>query len=189
MKIPFSYIITFISLIYGLSLTHALSCIAEHIQHRKKIQHYWVWWIWALFILLIAVGFWISIFYNWHDQDFIDVRNFCLLAFQSFLFYLMVFIYFNHFGEIEKNNLRVEFYKYKRLFFIMLSIQFSLIFYILPLFASSEISFNSFKYILKNRIPLLELLFIALSLINNKYFHSIIAFFIIVLALLQFLSG
>ena len=50
MEISFSYIATFISLVYGLALAHALSCIAEYIQHFKEIKHYCVWWIWALFL-------------------------------------------------------------------------------------------------------------------------------------------
>ena len=51
MEISFTHISTFLSLIYGLALAHALSCIAEFIQNYKEIKHYWVWWTWAIYLL------------------------------------------------------------------------------------------------------------------------------------------
>ena len=61
MEISFSYIITFISLIYGLALAHSLSCIAEYIQHWKQIKHYWVWWFWAIFLILLFITMLVAI--------------------------------------------------------------------------------------------------------------------------------
>ena len=46
----------------GLAIAHALSCIAEYIQRWKEIKHYWVWWFWAIWLLMLSVGFWISIY-------------------------------------------------------------------------------------------------------------------------------
>ena len=67
MEISFSYVITFISLIYGLAIAHALSCSAEYIQRWKEIKQYWVWWFWAIWLLMLSVGFWIS-FYTFYSK-------------------------------------------------------------------------------------------------------------------------
>ena len=83
MEISFSYIITFISLIYGLALAHSLSCIAEYIQHWKQIKHYWVWWFWAIFLILLSVGFWISIYAFYSKIEKWVVADFFFLTFQS----------------------------------------------------------------------------------------------------------
>jgi hypothetical protein len=38
MEISFNYVATFVSLIYGLSIAHALTCIAEYLQNYKQIN-------------------------------------------------------------------------------------------------------------------------------------------------------
>ena len=94
MEISFSYIITFISLIYGLALAHSLSCIAEYIQHWKQIKHYWVWWFWAMYLLLLSVGFWWSIYAIWSQTEVWEITDFVFLTAQSSLFYLTFYIPF-----------------------------------------------------------------------------------------------
>ena len=178
MEISFSYIITFISLIYGLALAHSLSCIAGYIQHWKEIKQYWVWWFWAIFLMLLSVGFWISIYAFYSDIEKWNVSHIFILTFQSSLFYLTYYIFFNHFHELENNDLEVEFYKYKKPYFILLAIQ------LLLMFLGNDvlISDKNIVVIFQQNIPILffTILFILLGYINNKIVHKIFAVFFVI---------
>ena len=175
MEISFSYIITFISLIYGLALAHSLSCIAEYIQHWNKIKHYWVWWFWAIFLILLSVGFWISIYALYSKTDNWIVSHFFFLTLQSALFYLTYYIFFNHYDDLENSNLQLEYYKYKRVFFILLSIQFILMFFGHNLLATDK----SITTILMQNFPILiySICLIVLAFINNQIVHKVFAIF------------
>ena len=183
MEISFSYIITFISLIYGLALAHSLSCIAEYIQHWKQIKHYWVWWFWAIFLILLSVGFWISIYALYSKTDNWIVSHFFFLTFQSALFYLTYYIFFNHYSELENSNLELEYYKYKKVFFLLLSLQFILMFIGHPILATDK----SIRIILMQFFPIhiQSICLIILAFINNKTTHKVFAVFFISLFVVQ----
>ncbi|MDG2426325.1 MAG: hypothetical protein P8M07_07060, partial [Flavobacteriales bacterium] len=114
MDISFGYIITFVSLIYGLALTHALSCVAEIIQNRNKIQNYWLWWIWAVWFILLAIGFWVSVYSYWHDCEEWSMMQFSFVTLQACMFYFCFYMFFNRADEIN-NSLEEGFNKNKRL--------------------------------------------------------------------------
>ena len=175
MEISFSYIITFISLIYGLALAHSLSCIAEYLQHWKQIKHYWVWWFWAIFLILLSVGFWISIYAFYSKIEKWIVADFFFLTFQSALFYLTYYIFFNRYSELENNNLELEYFKYKKIFFLLLTIQFVLMFFGHNLLATDK----SITTILMQNFPILiySICLIVLAFINNKIVHKVFAIF------------
>ena len=181
MEISFSYIITFISLIYGLALAHSLSCIAEYIQHWKQIKHYWVWWFWAIFLICLSVGFWVSIYAYFSKTEEWVVAHFFFLTFQSALFYLTYYIFFNHYTELENNNLELEYYKYKRIFFLLLTIQFVLMFFGHNLLATDK----SITTILMQNFPILiySICLTILAFINSKIVHKVFAIFFLALSL------
>ena len=183
MEISFSYIATFISLIYGLALAHCLSCIAEYIQHWNKIKHYWVWWIWTIFLLLLSVGFWVSIYAFYSKIDKWLMSDFVFLTFQSCLFYLTFYIFFNHYNELENQDLELEYYKYKKIFFILLSIQLVLMFFGHNILATDK----SITTILSQNFPILiqSFILIILALVNNKIVHGVVAISFLLLFLLQ----
>ena len=187
MEISFSYIITFISLIYGLALAHSLSCIAEYIQHWKQIKHYWVWWFWAIFLILLSVGFWISIYDFYSDIEKWNVSHIFILTFQSSLFYLTYYIFFNHFHELENNDLEVEFYKYKKPYFILLAIQLDLMF----LGNNLLITDKAIEVIFQQNIPILifSIILISLAYIDNKIVHKIFAIFFVIQFIVDIIRG
>ena len=187
MEISFSYIITFISLIYGLALAHSLSCIAGYIQHWKEIKQYWVWWFWAIFLILLSVGFWISIYSFYSDIEKWNVSHIFILTFQSSLFYLTYYIFFNHFHELENNDLELEFYKYKKLYFILLAIQFILMFFGNNLLITD----NTIKEIFELNIPILvfSLIMISLAFVNNRLVHKIFSIFFVIQFIVSIIRG
>ena len=193
MQLPLSIIITFISLIYGLALAHALSCIAEYIQYRDKIKQYWVWWLWAIVFLLLSIGFWTSIYITWKDVE-IPMKGFVAIVLQSSLFYLTVYMFFNHINEMETKDLEHEYYKYKKLVFLTLLIQYTVLFVVFDLIKHNIPLYDFLTYSLKNT-PILKyilnpyVILISLAFINNKKFHSIVAILTIVTAIMEFLSG
>lgn len=190
MQIPVSIVMTFISLIYGLALTHALSCIAEYIQYKHKIKHYWVWWVWAIVVLFLSIGFWVSIYVTWSDID-IPMRGFVTIVLQAALFYLTIYIFFNHINEMDKPDLKYEYYIYKKLFFLLLFIQFFIIFKgfdmikhnlsIYEMFMNTTLSTRFLEYIL-NPFTILA----SLIIIDNNKFHSIIAGLTIITIFVEF---
>ena len=183
MEISFSYIITFISLIYGLALAHSLSCIAEYIQNWKQIKHYWVWWFWALFLLCLSVGFWISIYAYYSNTDEWVIAHFFFLTFQSALFYLTYYIFFNRYKELYNNNLELEYYKYKKIFFILLSLQFILMFFGHGMLTNKDTV--SMLFIKNFPIFIYSIILIVLAYINNKTVHKIFAVFFILIFIFQ----
>jgi len=183
MEISFSYISTFISLVYGLALAHALSCIAEYIQHYKEIKHYWVWWIWSIFLLMLSIGFWWSIYVFWSKMVIWEISYFAYITLQSCLFYLMFYIYFDHFHELKEKDLEIHFYKYKTPFFVLLSFQFLLMMVFPPIIFTD---FN-FTEIGPNIIfPLiLSILIFSFAFINNKRMNVFFAIMNVALFLSQ----
>ena len=180
-------------LIYGLALAHALSCIAEHIQHRKKVKQYWVWWLWAIVLLLLSIGFWTSIYMTWKDVE-IPMKGFVAIVLQSSLFYLTIYMFFNHINEMERKDLEYEYYKYKKLVFLTLLVQYSVLFIGFDFIKYNLSLYDIAVYALKNT-PILQyvlnpyVILISLAFINNKKFHSIIAILTILTATMEFLSG
>ena len=175
MEISFSYIIKFIALIYGLSLAHSLSCIAEYIQNWKKIKHYWVWWIWAIYLICLSAGFWITIYAYYGTREVWVIGHFFFLTFQSALFYLTYYIFFNRFHELENNDLELEYYKYKKIFFLLLAIQFLMMFIGHTILATN---FSLAVILRYNIFPLIySIIFISLAFLNNKIIHKTFAVF------------
>ena len=102
-------------------------------------------------------------------------RSFLFLTFQSALFYLTYYIFFNRYHELESNNLEVEYYKYKKIFFLLLAIQFLMMFFGHTILATDL----SLSVILRyNSPPLIySIIFISLTFINNKIIHKFFAVF------------
>ena len=179
LKLSFTHIITFISLIYGLALAHSLSCIAGYIQNWKEIKQYWVWWFWALFLILLSVGFWISIYSFYNDIEDWNVFYFFFLTLQSSLFYLTYYIFFNHFEELKDNNLELEYYRYKKQYFILLAIQFILMFFGNNFLLTEKSALAIFKLNVPIFFYSIILFFLAFN--NNKILHKIFASLFLIL--------
>jgi hypothetical protein len=179
--ISFGYIITFVSLIYGLALTHALSCIAELIQNRKKIQNYWLWWIWAAWLFLLLVGFWISLYSLWHECVVWTMGKITFISIQASLFYLCFYLFFNTQNEIN-NNLEEGFNNNKRHVFILIGILFFLMFVMGPIVSNSEKDYGTSMKFSKIFMPII---FIVFAFIKNKIANYIFACFMLGMFLLQ----
>lgn len=184
MDISFDYIILFVSLIYGLALTHALSCIAELIQHKGKYKNSWIWWLWAIWFLLLSQGFWVSVYSYWHDCINWSLFNFSFVSLQASLFYFSFYLFFNRMFEID-NDLGESFNKNKRIVFILIGLLFLLMFVVSPLVAGlpkdiiSEIHFSALI------VPVLFWLF---AFIKNKIANYVFAIFMLFLFISQIIS-
>tara|TARA_Y100000590_G_scaffold407899_1_gene498590 strand:- start:1625 stop:2191 length:567 start_codon:yes stop_codon:yes gene_type:complete len=186
MEISFSYVITFISLIYGLALAHGLSCIAEYIQRWKEIKQYWVWWFWAIWLLMLSVGFWISIYSFYSKIDTWNVIYVFFLTLQASLFYLNYYIFFNHYDEMENGDLEIEFYKYKKPYYFLVIIQLNLMFFGTNLLTTDKM----FLEIFKMNIPIVaySIILTYLAFSNNKKIHKFFAFIFLALFIIQIIS-
>ena len=183
MEISFNYISTFVSLIYGLAMAHALTCIAEYIQNFKKIKNYWVWWIWAIFLLLLSNGFWISLYHIWHDLESWKVSYIVFITFQSCLFYLIYYIFFNHLKDMSDNDLKKEFYENKTLFFSLLVVAMICMLNISDIIIGKLSIYESFYKF----PPYPALVAFILIFTKNHKIHAILATLLTGFALLDFL--
>jgi hypothetical protein len=181
MEISFGYIITFISLIYGLALTHALSCVVQLIQNINKIKNYWLWWLWAFWFFCLALGFWVSVHSYWHDCVEWSMMTFGFVTIQACLFYLCFYLFFNTQDEIN-NNLEEGFNNNKRLVFILVGILFFLMFVISPIISNSEKDYGADLAFSKIFLPII---FSVFAFIKNKIANYIFAFFMLGSFLLQ----
>jgi hypothetical protein len=185
MEISFNYVATFVSLIYGLSMAHALTCIAEYLQNYKQIKHYWVWWVWVIFLLLLSNGFWISLYHIWHDLESWKVAYIVFITFESCLFYLMYYIFFNHLKDMKNNNLREDYYKNKTLFFSLLVVALVCMLNISDIMIGKLSIYESFsKY-----PPYPALVAFILIFTRNHKVHAFLAVLLTALSLLDFLSN
>ena len=184
MEISFGYIITFVSLIYGLALTHALSCVAELIQNRNKIKNYWLWWLWAVWFILLAVGFWISIYAYWHDCVEWSMMKFSFVTLQACLFYFCCYSFFNRTDEIN-NDLKEGFDTNKRIVFIFIGLLFFLMFVVSPVIAGTS---KAFVPNLKFSSLVLPIIFCVFAFIKNKFANYLFAFFMVFSFLFQILT-
>ena len=184
MEISFNYVATFVSLIYGLAMAHALTCIAEYLQNNKQIKNYWVWWVWALFLLLLSNGFWISLYNIWHDLDAWKVSYIVFITFESCLFYLMYYIFFNHLKDMSNNDLRKDYYKNKTFFFSLLTVA------IICMLNLSEVLNGKYTIVesFRRQPPLPAIVSFFLIFTNNHKAHAFFAVLLTVLSLLNFLS-
>ena len=185
MKLDFPFIATFISLIYGLSLAHGLSCIAELLQNYKKIKSSLTWWIWAIFLLLLSNGFWVSIYNIWSDIEQWKMSYVVFITFESCLFYLCYYIFFNHLNDMEKKDLEYNYYKNKRYFFLILS------FAIFCMLNLSEVINNKYTFIekLQSSPPIISLALIPLAFTNNKKLHRILGIILLSIFSLQIIQS
>jgi len=183
MEISFTHISTFLSLIYGLALAHALSCIAEYIQHFKEIKHYWVWWTWATYLLLFSVETWIVLYLGWSSLDMWHSSFTSIVTLQACLFYLMFYIFFNHFHELRDKNLELSFLNNRRIFFILFSIQVLPMDIILFLITTDM----PLAVILSNSLPefIQSTVLVFLAFSENKFFQGIFCIAFICLFLIQ----
>ena len=184
MNIPFDYIILFVSLIYGLALTHALSCIAELIQNKNQWENYWLWWIWAIWFLLLSQGFWVSIYAYWHDCTSWSLFQFSFVTLQACLFYFCYYLFFNKHKEIG-GDLEQSFNHNKRIVFLLVGLLFFLMFIISPILSETQKDFIS-QVKLSGLIA--PVLFWSFAFIKNRIANYVFALFMLLQFLIQILS-
>ncbi len=181
MKIPFTYIITFISLIYGLAIAHGLSCIADYLQQYKKLKHYWLWWVWAILLLLLSINFWYSLYTLWSPKENLGAIQFTFIALESFLFFLLFRIFFDYYNELEIKDLKIQYYKNHVKFFIILTIKFFLMFNI-----TMMIVYNHSLYETLMLAPLILLILpITLAITKKHRIHEVITVLIFLMNLIN----
>lgn len=185
MEISFNYVATFVSLIYGLAMAHALTCIAEYLQNNKRIKNYWVWWVWALFLLLLSNGFWISLYNIWHDLDSWKVSYVVFITFESCLFYLMYYIFFNHLKDMSDSDLRKDYYKNKTFFFSLLTVAVICMINLSEVLIGKHSILESFR----TKTPLPAIAAFILIFTSNHKIHAFFAVIITALFLFSVLSN
>ena len=185
MNISFDYIIVFVSIIYGLAIAHALTCISELIQHKGKYKNSWIWWIWAIWFLLLSQGFWVSIYSYWHDCVNWSFFKFSFVSLQASLFYFCFYLFFNRSQEIE-NDLEESFKKNKRIVFLLIGALFLLMFMISPMM--SKTSKNIINEVNLSNV-ILPVLFWIFAFIKNKIANDIFAVFLLFTFVAQIISG
>ena len=186
MEISFSYIATFISLIFGFSLIHAITCITTYIQNREKIKFNLIWLVWAINTILMLTAIWWRLFRRWGAIEIWYPYYFGYLVLLSFLLAIIFFIRFDKFDELDKGNLEKQFFENKKPFLI----GFSIIYIFIAL--GQEIVFMTISLeVIKDRIPLLVQGFIAfcLAFINHKMIHLLIAISFLIGALVGMFYG
>jgi len=184
MNISFDFIFLFVSLIYGLALTHALSCIAELIQHKGKYKNALIWWIWAVWFFLLSQGFWVSIYAYWHDCTNWSLFKFSFVSLQASLYYFCFYLFFNRRNEIE-DDLEKSFNKNKRIVFILIGVLFFSMFIVSPVLSKTTKDFSSAVRISGLIVPLL---FWVFAFIKNKTANYIFAIFMLVQFIMQIIS-
>ena len=122
MNPDFSFAITFVSLIYGLGITHSLTCMAENIQHKSEIKQSLLWWTWAILFLLFSCGTWFGIYFSWSHKDSWAMPEFSFLAIQSSVFYISLHLFFNHPLQIPNRSLETDFFNNRKSSLLCLSI-------------------------------------------------------------------
>ncbi len=81
----FEYLAVFISIIFGISLTHILAGTIRSIYRNKAEESHLVW---TLFILLVMIlNWWTG--YAWHDQQTWSFDLFMIIVFWSMAHYLV----------------------------------------------------------------------------------------------------
>ncbi len=184
MNISFDYIIVFVSLIYGLAIAHALSCISELIQHKGQYKNSLIWWIWAIWFLLLSQGFWVSIYSYWHDCVDWSLLKFSFVSRQASLFYFCFYLFFNRTDEIKK-DLEQSFNKNKRIVFLLIGLLFLSMFMISPLISKTSKDFVSE---VKLSGLILPVLFWIFAFIQNKMANFVFAVFMLVQFVAQIVS-
>jgi len=168
----FSYIASFISLIFGFSLIHAITCITTYIQNSDKIKFNLIWFIWSINTILMLTAIWWRLFRRWSTIEIWYPYYFGYLVLLSFVLAIIFFIRFDKFNELDKGNLEKQFFENKKPFLII----FAIIYIFIAL--GQEIVLGTISLeVIKDRIPLLVQGFIAfcLAFINHKMIHLLIA--------------
>ncbi|MBT6870621.1 MAG: hypothetical protein HOA66_04100 [Candidatus Marinimicrobia bacterium] len=183
MEVSFTYISTFISLVYGLALAHALSCIAEYIQHYKEIKHYWVWWIWALFLFFLIGASWWGFFTDWGEVTEWKRYYLLFIMFESGLLYLVFYSFFDRFEELEDKSLETQFLKNRKPVFISIA----LLFFTRGILSQLLLTDSGLFTIIQVRLFLviLSFLFASLAFIKNRSIHLVSSIFFLIWLLLS----
>ena len=186
MKIDFSHIVTFISLIFGFSLMHAITVLTTYIQNSNKIKFNLIWIIWAINTIVVLVATWWRIFRRWSTIEIWYPYYFFYLVLLSFLLAIIFFIRFDKFDELDKGNLEKQFFESKKPFFI----GFSTIYIFIAL--GQEIVFGTINLeVIKDKTPLLiqGFLMFCLAFINHKIVHLFLATTFLIGALIGMFYG
>jgi len=149
-----------------LALAHALSCIAEYIQHFKEIKHYCVWWIWALFLFFLIGASWWGFFTDWGEVTEWKRYYLLFIMFQSGLLYLVFYSFFDRFEELEDKSLETQFLKNRKPVFISIA----LLFFTRGILSQLLLTDSALFMIVKIRLFLviLSLLLASLAFIKNR---------------------
>jgi hypothetical protein len=185
MAIPFDYILLFVSLIYGLALTHSLSCIAEIIQNKKDVTNYWLWWIWSVWFLLLSQGFWVSIYSYWHDCTNWNLIQFSFVSTQAALFYFCYYLFFNRLEEIN-SDLVSSFQNNKKIVFMLVGVLFLFMFVLSPIISNPS---GGFIAQIKLGGFVLPILFWLFAFVKNQIANYIFAIICVIGFIVQMLAS
>ena len=137
MGVSFEFITLFVSVIYGLAVTHALTCMAGYFQRRSSMIHDWLFWMWAFWFFLLSLGFWVSVHSLWHECSDWTFFRFFFVSLQACFFYFTFAMFFNHPDEIE-NNLKLSFESNKKAVFLLTGALFLLMFIVAPILTDQD---------------------------------------------------
>ena len=182
MEIDFSYIATFLSLFFGLAIMNALGSISSYIQNFKKLKNYWLWWLWAICLIVLSCALWWNLFDTWAEIKVWERYYFPFLAFYSGLLYLVFDIFFDNFKDLDNKDLKFQYNKNKKPFFLLITLLFllkNLAEYFVQVQIINKESSESF-------VPILfqSSMFIILAFSDNKYIHTVLSLIFVFFVLL-----
>ena len=184
MGVSFEFITLFVSVIYGLAVTHALTCMAGYLQRRSSMIHDWLFWMWAFWFFLLSLGFWLSVHSLWYECSDWTFFRFFFISLQACLFYFTFALFFNHPDEIE-HNLRVGFESNKKGVFILTGALFLLMFIVAPSLTDDDSVHTDVKF----SGLVLPILFWTFAFVRNRIANGLFAAFMLISFLAQLISS
>ena len=112
----FEYIITLISIIVGLGITHLFVGISRLINNTKGVKIYWIHLLWSFYIFIYLISFW------WFEYKFASLQEWSfqvylfLILYAVILFFLCVLNMPYHFPE----DFKTYFFSNRKWFFAAL---------------------------------------------------------------------
>ena len=184
MGVSFEFITLFVSVIYGLAVTHALTCMAGYFRRRSSIIHDWLFWMWAFWFFLLSLGFWVSVHSLWHECSDWTFFRFFFVSLQACLFYFTFAMFFNHPDEIE-NNLKLGFESNKKAVFLLTGALFLLMFIVAPILTDQDSVHQDVRF----SGLVLPILFWTFAFVRNRVANGFFAAFMLISFVAQLIGS
>ena len=107
--------------------------------------------------------------------------QFTFIAFESFLFYLLFRIFFDHYSELEVKDLKKQYYKNHVSFFSIVAIIFFLMFYVTLMIVHNHSLYETMMM----APPILLIFPVVLAITKKRRIHEVITVLIFLMNLIN----